>query len=170
VSIRFAPLTAGDLPQMFEWLRRPHVARWWPGEAETYEQVVAHYLPAIEGRDPSDNYLIVVDDRPIGMIQTYLVADYPEWEEILHVGPGVAGVDLFMGEEDAIGRGLGPQVLRAFIAEVVFARDATHAVVAGIEPENPRSLRAFEKVGFHFAFDYEEEGRPHRLLRLDRDG
>jgi RimJ/RimL family protein N-acetyltransferase len=168
VSIRFAPLTAGDLPQICEWLRRPHVERWWPGEAETYEQVVAHYLPAIEGSDPSDNYLIVVDERPIGMIQTYLVVDYPEWESILHLGPGVAGVDLFIGEEDAVGRGLGTQILRAFIAEVVFGRAGTHAVVAGIEPENERSLRAFEKVGFRFAFDYEEEGRPHTLLRCDR--
>jgi aminoglycoside 6'-N-acetyltransferase len=168
VSIRFAPLTAGDLQQICEWLRRPHVERWWPGEAETYEQVVGHYLPAIEGRDPTDNYLIVVDERPVGMIQTYLVADYPEWESILQLGPGVAGVDLFIGEEDAIGRGLGPEILRAFVSEIVFAREGTQAVVAGVEPENVRSLRAFEKVGFRFAFDYEEDGRPHTLLRCDR--
>jgi aminoglycoside 6'-N-acetyltransferase len=169
VSIRFTPLTAGDLPQIDEWLRRPHVARWWPRDDETPAYALAEYLPAIEGRDPTDNFLIVVDDRPIGMIQTYLVSDYPEWEAILHVGPGVAGVDLFIGEEDAIGRGLGPEVLTSFIADVVFAKEETRAVVAGIEPENARSLRAFEKVGFRFAFDYQEEGRPHRLLRLERD-
>ena len=49
------------------------------------------------------------------------------------------------------------------------AEDGIHAVVAGIEPGNNRSIRAFEKAGFRFAFDYEEEGTPHRLLRLDRD-
>ena len=74
----------------------------------------------------------------------------------------------FIGEEDAIGRGLGPEILRAFISEVVFAQEGTHAVVAGVEPENMRSLRAFEKAGFRFAFDYEEDGRPHTLLRCDR--
>jgi RimJ/RimL family protein N-acetyltransferase len=168
VSIRFVPLAAGDLAQICDWLRRPHVERWWPGEAETEEQVVAHYLPAIEGRDPTDNYLIVVDDRPIGMIQTYLVSDYPEWDSSLGLGAGVAGVDLFIGEEDAVGRGLGTEILRAFVSEVVFARETTHAVVAGVEPENARSLRAFEKAGFRLAFDYEEDGRPHRLLRRDR--
>lgn len=170
MSIRFTPLAVGDLPQIDAWLRRPHVARWWPRTDETYEYVLTEYLPAIEGRDPSDNFLILVDERPIGMIQTYLVADYPEWEAILHLGPGVAGVDLFIGEDDAVGRGLGPQILSAFISEVVFAKDGTHAVVAGIELANGRSLRAFEKVGFRFAFDYEEEGRPHRLVRLERDG
>jgi aminoglycoside 6'-N-acetyltransferase len=167
VSIRFEPLTREDLPQLLAWLQRPHVAEWWR-DLQTMEQLEADHLPAIEGTEPSFDYVIVVDDRPVGMIQTYLVSDFPEWEEILHVGEGVAGVDLLIGEEDAIGRGLGPDVLRTFIAEVVFAKEGTHAVVAGIEPGNGRSLRAFEKAGFRFAFDYEEEGRPHRLMRLER--
>ena len=32
---------------------------------ETYEQVVAHYLPCIEGREPTDHYLILVDGRDV---------------------------------------------------------------------------------------------------------
>jgi RimJ/RimL family protein N-acetyltransferase len=167
VSIRFRPLTRDDLVQLHAWLQKPHVAAWWR-DLETMEQVEADHLAALEGREPSYHYLIVVDDRPVGMIQWYLVSDFPEWEEILHVGDGVAGVDLLIGEEDAVGRGLGPEVLRTFISEVVFADAGTTAVVAGVEPGNTRSLRAFEKAGFRVAFDYEEEGRPHRLLRLER--
>jgi aminoglycoside 6'-N-acetyltransferase len=168
VSIRFEPLTRQDLPQLLAWLQKPHVAEWWR-DLQTMEQVEADHLPAIDGQEPSFHYVIVVDDRPIGMIQSYLVSDFPEWEEILHVGEGVAGVDVLIGEEGEIGRGLGPEVLRTFISEVVFANEGTRAVVAGIEPANTRSLRAFEKAGFRFAFDYEEEGRPHRLLRLERE-
>jgi aminoglycoside 6'-N-acetyltransferase len=168
VSIRFEPLTRNDLVQLHAWLQKPHVAAWWRGP-ETLEEVEADHLPSIDGTEPSYHYVIVVDGRPVGMIQWYLVSDFPEWEEILDVGEGVAGVDLLIGEEDATGRGLGPEVLRSFIAEVVFAKEKTHAVVAGVEPGNTRSLRAFEKAGFRFAFDYEEEGRPHRLLRLERE-
>ena len=167
MSIRFEPLTHDDLVRLHAWLQKPHVAHWWR-DLQTMEQVEAEHLPALEGREPSDHYLIVVDDRPVGMIQTYLVADFPEWQDILDVGPGVAGVDLLIGEEDAIGRGLGAEILRAFSAEIVFATEGTHACVAGIEPENTRSLRAFEKAGFRFVRDYEEEGRPHRLMRLER--
>jgi hypothetical protein len=29
------------------------------------------------------DYLIVVDERPIGMIETYVVSDHPEWEAIV---------------------------------------------------------------------------------------
>jgi aminoglycoside 6'-N-acetyltransferase len=102
------------------------------------------------------------------MIQTYLVSDYPEWEAVVQVGAGVAGVDLMIGEADLIGQGLGPQVLAQFARDVVFARRGTQAAIATVEETNRRSWRAFEKAGFRYVRDVEEEGRPHRLMRLDR--
>src|SRR5439155_1056000 len=36
--------------------------------------------------DPTDHYLIVVDGRPVGVIQTYLAADHLDWEQIVQVG------------------------------------------------------------------------------------
>jgi aminoglycoside 6'-N-acetyltransferase len=98
------------------------------------------------------------------MIQTYLVSDYQDWEEIVQVGPGVAGVDILIGDEDQVGRGLGPKILAQFVRDVVTA----DAVVATVEEPNRRSWRAFEKAGFRRVRDVEEEGLPHRLMRLDR--
>ena len=167
MRVAFRPLTHADLPLLFDWVHRPHVKRWWYPE-ETFDEWSREYVDAIEGRDPTDMYVIECDGRAIGAIQTYLVADHPEWEALVQVGPGVAGVDLFVGEEDRIGRGLGPEILRAFLRDVVFARPDVVACVAGVEPENGRSLRAFEKVGFRPVREYVEEDRPHRLLRLDR--
>ena len=132
------------------------------------EDSLHEYEQAIAGLDPSDHYLIVVDGRPVGMIETYLVSDHPEWEEIVRVGEGVAGVDLLIGEEELTGRGLGPQALAAFTSEIVFANSPTHACVAAVDERNRRSWRAFEKAGFRYLCDVEEEGRPHRLMRLDR--
>lgn len=159
-------MTADDLPIFDDWVHRPHVAPWWHPD----ETTIPETLDAIEGRDPADYYVIVVDRQPLGVIQTYSVSHYPEWEEILRVGGGVAGVDLFIGEEDSIGRGLGPEVLRAFMRDVVFAQPTTHSCVAGVEPANVRSIRAFEKAGFVAGRVYEEDGRPHRLMRLERGG
>jgi aminoglycoside 6'-N-acetyltransferase len=159
--IEFAPLTEDDLPQVEEWLRREHVARWW---REDISESLAEYRAALEGREPTDHYLIVVDGRAVGMIQTYLVSDYPDWEEVVQVGPDVAGVDIMIGEEELIGRGLGPQILSAFVRDFVKAP----AVVATVEEPNRRSWRAFEKAGFRHVRDVEEDGLPHRLMRLDR--
>jgi RimJ/RimL family protein N-acetyltransferase len=159
--IEFHPLAESDLPQIEEWLRREHVARWW---RDDIQESLAEYRAALEGREPTDHYLIVVGGRAIGMIQTYLVSDYQDWEEIVQVGPGVAGVDILIGEEDQVGRGLGPQILAQFVRDVVTAG----AVVATVEKSNRRSWRAFEKAGFRHVRDVEEDGLPHRLMRLDR--
>src|SRR5439155_27134166 len=64
-----------------------------------------------------EHYVILVDGRAVGLIQTYVVADNPDWEAIVQVGPGVAGVDILIGEEELTGRGLGPQVLAKFVEE-----------------------------------------------------
>ena len=165
--IAFRPLVEDDLVRFHAWLQRPHVKRWWR-HRETYEQVVAHYLPCIEGREPTDHYVILLDGRPVGVIQTYLVSDYPDWEAIVQTREGVAGVDLMIGEENLIGRGIGPLVLEQFAADVVFARPDVTACAATVEEENRRSWRAFEKAGFTHVRDVEEDGLPHRLMRLER--
>ena len=162
--IEFEPLREDDLPLVRDWLERDHVRRWW---RDPIDEAIAKRRQGIEeGR--TDQYLIVVDGRPAGIIQTYLVAESPDWEEIVGAERGLAGVDLLIGEEELVGRGLGPEVLRAFAREVVFARPATHACVATVEEPNRRSWRAFEKAGFRHVRDVEEDGLPHRLLRLDR--
>jgi aminoglycoside 6'-N-acetyltransferase len=162
--IEFQPLRKDYLPLLRDWLTREHVRRWWRDPIES----LAEYEQAIDGLDPTDHYLILLDGRPVGMIETYLVSDHPEWEAIVQVGEGVAGVDLLIGEEELIGRGLGPQALEAFVKDVVFANPGTHACVASVDEANRRSWRAFEKAGFHHVRDVEEDGLPHRLMRLDR--
>jgi aminoglycoside 6'-N-acetyltransferase len=159
--IEFTPLTEDHLPLVEEWLGREHVARWW---RDPIPEALAECRAGIEGRVPTDYYLIVVDERPAGMLQTYLASDYPEWEEVVQVGAGVAGVDILIGEEELIGRGLGPKILAAFVRDVVSAP----SVVATVEEPNRRSWRAFEKAGFRHVRDVEEDGLPHRLMRLDR--
>jgi aminoglycoside 6'-N-acetyltransferase len=163
--IEFQPLHKDDLALVRDWLEREHVRRWW---RDSLDDSISGYERAIDGLDPSDHYLIVVAGRPVGMVETYLVSDHPEWEQVVQVGEGVAGVDLLIGEADLTGSGLGPRILEAFVDEIVFASPETQACVAAVDEENRRSWRAFEKAGFHYVRDVEEEGRPHRLMRLDR--
>lgn len=163
--IEFPPLVADDLPQVAAWLRRDHVAPWW---RDHIEESLEGYRAAIEGREPTDHYLIAVDRRPVGMIQTYLVSDYPEWQAVVQVGDGVAGVDLMIGEAGLVGQGLGPRILDEFVRDVVFASPAVSAVVATPEEANRRSWRAFEKAGFRYIRAVIDEGEPARLMRRDR--
>lgn len=163
--IAFPPLCEEDVVLVERWLKEDHVARWW---REPVEEAIEKRYAGIEGRRPTCQFLIELDGRPAGMIQTYLVRDHPEWQALVQVGDDVAGVDLMIGEPDLVGHGIGPRVLTTFVRDVVFAEPCTNAVVATVEEPNRRSWRAFEKAGFRHARDVEEDGLPHRLMRLDR--
>jgi RimJ/RimL family protein N-acetyltransferase len=90
-TLRFRKMAADDLPLVHEWLERPHVKRWW-SDRETYEEVVEHYLPSIQGEEPTDHYVVLLDERPIGFVQTYLVSDHPDYATLVEVGEGIAGL------------------------------------------------------------------------------
>jgi RimJ/RimL family protein N-acetyltransferase len=170
VRIGFRPLAADELPLLHEWLQREHVQLWWT-DRETYDEVVRHYLPAIEGSAPTDLYLILSDGRPVGFIQTYRVSDYPEYRDLVAVEEGVAGVDLFVAEPELTGRGFGSEALRRFVADIVFSDPEIHACVADPDAENIASLRAFEKAGFRVVrrfVDPNDHDKLHALLRFDR--
>jgi aminoglycoside 6'-N-acetyltransferase len=162
-------MNADDLRLLHEWLQRPHVRTWW-SEHETYEDVVEHYLPAIEGREPTDHYLILLDERPIGFIQTYLVSDYLEYAALVQVGERVAGVDLLIADPELTGKGVGSEVLRAFTRDVVFTRESTIACVADPDVRNMASIRAFEKTGFSVVREFVDpsDGQTHALMWLKR--
>jgi aminoglycoside 6'-N-acetyltransferase len=161
-------MVADDLRLLHEWTRRPHALRWY-GDHGSYEDVVRHYLPAIEGSDPTDHYIVVVDGAPVGMVQTYVVADYPEYAKLIGVeDSATAGVDIIIGEEELTGKGLGTEVLRCFVDDVVFSREETTSCVAGPHSLNVASLRAFEKAGFRRVSTHIEDGAEHVLMRVDR--
>ena len=165
MTIAFPPLREEDVVLIERWLKEEHVARWW---REPVEEAIEKRYEAIEGRRPTRQFLIVLDGRPAGMIQTYLVTDHPEWQQLVQVDDDVAGVDLLIGEPDLVGHGLGPRIVAAFTRDVVFVDPAVYAVVATVEESNRQSWRAFEKAGFWHVLDVEEDGLPHRLMRLDR--
>lgn len=170
--IDFRPMVADDLLLLHEWLERPHVRRWW-GKSRTFDGVVEHYLPAIEGSDPTDHYIVLLDDRPIGMLQTYLVADYPDHAKLMGIDDtATAGADILIGEEELIGRGLGTQILRRFVDGIVFARPETTSCIADPDVANIASVRAFEKAGFHVERTFVDpaDGQTRAVVRRDRQG
>jgi RimJ/RimL family protein N-acetyltransferase len=169
MAISFRLMTRDDLPLVHEWHQRPHVVRWWTVR-KTFEETESHYLPTIEGTDPTQHYLALLDGEPLGMIQTYLVTDYPDFAALIEEGEGTAGLDLFIGNEAQTGKGLGTEMIRRFVEEIVFARPETTACVADPDVKNRASMRAFEKAGFRAVREFvdPEDGQVHALVRRER--
>jgi aminoglycoside 6'-N-acetyltransferase len=159
------------------------VYEWWgvhsgPGSlggsgraAATVEQVDAKYRPMIEDPDPSTRrFVIVVDDQDIGLIQCTRLTREPAYARATGEAPDTtASIDLLIGEADAVGRGVGPAVIDAFVEDVVLDDPRVERVVAGPHPDNRRSCRAFEKAGFVFVRDVVVPGSgPERLYARAR--
>jgi len=162
-------MESDDLHVVHGWLSRPHVRRWWGGR-ESYDEIAEHYRSAIEGERPTDLYIALLDDEPIGFVQTYLVADYPDYAALVGAGEGVAGVDLFIGDAALTGQGIGSEILRRFVDEIVFVAPTTTSCLADPDVRNVASIRAFEKAGFRVVSEFVDpkDGQTHALVRRDR--
>jgi RimJ/RimL family protein N-acetyltransferase len=150
-------------------LQRPHVHEWW-NDHTTLAEVVDHYGPSIDGGDPTDHYVVLLDGQPIGFVETYLIADYPDWEATVGGEPGAVGVDLFVADPTLTGKGLGTRLLRQFVGEVALERPGATHCLADPDAANAASLRAFEKAGFRVVREFvdPDDQRPHALVRFDR--
>jgi RimJ/RimL family protein N-acetyltransferase len=156
------------LPLLHDWLQRPHVHEWW-NEHSTLDEVADHYGPSIDGGDPTDHYVVLLDERPIGFVETYLIADHSEWELTIGAEPGAVGVDLFIAEPELTGKGLGTQLLQQFVGEVALARPGATHCLADPDVANAASLRAFEKAGFRVVREFvdPEDNCRHAVVRFD---
>jgi len=170
MAITFRPVTRDDFPLLLKWHVRPHVERWW-NTRRTMEEIEEHYGPTVDGTEPTGHYVALLDGEPFGMIQSYLMADYPDWAETTGESTDAAGVDLFIGDESLTGQGLGTEMLERCVQEIVFARPETTAVAADPNVRNTASVRAFEKAGFLAVREFVDptDGELHVLVRRERD-
>lgn len=154
------------------WLLQPHVARWWhddPKETLYPEGTLAEWGAAIRGEDPTDMFVIELDGRPIGVIQSYIVQDYEDYaDQVGELPERSLSVDLFIGEPELIGIGHGTALLREFLREA-FARHGVAYAVIGPARANVPAIRSYEKVGFRYLRDYREDDTTdpvHMLLDI----
>ncbi|HEY7387984.1 MAG TPA: GNAT family N-acetyltransferase [Bryobacteraceae bacterium] len=168
-SVSFRPLERSDFPLLQEWLAAPHVAVWWNERADL-ASVEEKYGPRVEGTEPTHVFVIEQDGRPIGWIQWYLWADYPEHARQLGAAPSSAGIDLAIGDIKMTGLGVGPAAIREFTKQLVFVNSTVCTVVTDPDESNLRSLKAFKKAGFRAVkiVQLAGEGCKRQVLRLDR--
>ncbi len=159
-----------DLPLLERWLLQPHVREWWDDRPGEPYPDLSGYRAALRGENLTENFVIRADGRPVGFIETYRIDDDPEYAAALDLGEPAAGVDVYLGEPDMLHRGNGPELLRAFLREIVFERYGELCVI-GPANVNVSAIRAYEKVGFrHFKNAFVPgERHPEYLMRLRKE-
>jgi aminoglycoside 6'-N-acetyltransferase len=153
-DLGFRPLERGDFDLLVQWMAAPHVRYWW-GDPRDRAGVEAEFGPCIDGTDPTLVFVVTAENGetgsvPIGIVQSYMLRDTPKYEAAVAVTEA-AGLDLFIGERELIGTGLGKEIIARFLAEIGWATfPEAKRYMAGPSVRNIRSRRAFEQVGFVF--------------------
>ena len=175
--ITWRRVTEADFPLLRRWLAEPHVARWWNHETSA-AAVARDFGPVARGEEPAEDWLVLLEGTPVGLVQRCLWGDYPEYLEemagVMEVPPAAATVDYLIGDPACTGQGLGPRIIRAMVARTW--RDHPHApaVVVPVVAANRASWRALEKAGFVRVAEGELEpdnpvdDRLHYVYRIDR--
>ena len=129
-----------------QWLRRPHVARWWL-DPPTLLELERDYLPRAKNESSTRAYIALLAEEPIGFIQSYVALGSGDgwWE--LETDPGTRGIDQFLANSDQLGRGLGSTMVNAFV-ELLFQDPAVTKVQTDPSPDNVRAIRSYQRAGF----------------------
>jgi aminoglycoside 6'-N-acetyltransferase len=169
-DLRFRPLVREDFGDLERWLSAPHVRLWW-GEPLDAAGVEKEFGPCIDGVDPTLVFITTLAHRPIGMVQAYLLSDNPDYEAAVGVRDA-AGMDLFIGEPDLLGVGIGKAIVRTFVTDIGWgAFPRVKRFMAGPSARNLRSRRSFEAAGFACVglVDVAGEPDPQAVMVLERD-
>jgi len=141
-SIELGPVESSARGALLsEWLRRPHVARWW-GEAEA----ALAWSPG--EADGSGESFILHDQRPVGYVRWQRVLRCDLDAAGLHEVPdGAIDIDILIGEPELTGCGVGSRALSQLLERLW--RDPS-VPLAGMSASaaNESALRAYEKAGF----------------------
>lgn len=144
-GVELRPLAEGDLDAVCGWLRRPHVARWWPPDLDlTAER--EKFRRRIRGEDPTHMLVIEVAGRPVGWCQWYRWGDEPDAADYGATSADF-GIDYAIGEPSAIGRGIGTRMVAVLIGQVR-SRHPTAGFLVDVDPANRASQRVLEHNGF----------------------
>lgn len=148
MQINFKPVEVDDLALLESWMALPHWRQWW-GEADSE---LGQICEMIEGRDTTRPFLFLVDGEPAGYIQFWHVGHHqnPSWilrnPWLADLPRDAIGVDLSIGEETNLSKGIGSAVLKKFVA--ILKELGHETIIIDPDPDNARAIRAYEKAGF----------------------
>jgi aminoglycoside 6'-N-acetyltransferase len=160
-----------------DWLREPQVARWWNHE-HSAEAVERDFGASVRGEEPGEDLVVVLDGRPIGLLQRSVISDYPEelaeFSAVVDVPEGAVELDYLIADASMRGRGLGSRLIAMAVDRTWSDYPSAHAVLVAVVAANTASWRALEKAGLtRIAEAFMEPDNPvdeplHYIYRVDR--
>lgn len=156
MKLTFIPLQESHFPLLLKWLEMPHVKAWWDQDVQwtsklikkKFETYVQGYKILKNIKKPMHSFIICKDEKEIGYIQFYNAYDFPREQGYVIEGlpKNMASLDVFIGEKDEVGKGLGALLLMQFLKEHI--DPVYEACFVDPDTANVQAIRTYEKAGF----------------------
>ncbi len=170
----FEKLTKPYRSLVLSWLAKLHVAEFYYGDGlKNTMQNIELYCDGINdnGSYTFEHWLAFLNAKPYGFLMTTPVTgpydDTDDYNKYYADGKKIYTLDVLIGEETYLGKGLAPEMISSFIRS-----HYSHANYFLIDPSviNPKAIHVYEKVGFRKIGEFYPSFDPtvkHLMMRLD---
>jgi aminoglycoside 6'-N-acetyltransferase len=160
--VKLRPAASADIPLLEYWDTKPHV------QSATGDDDVADWSAELTA-DPRWQQVLIAEDagRAVGVVQ---IID-PR-NEVTHywgdVDPDLRAIDIWIGEEADLGRGLGTQMMELAIAMCFDPPEVTGILIDPLQ-SNSRAQRFYARMGFEVVGPRVFDTDHCLVMRLDRN-
>lgn len=141
-DVSFREVVEDDLPDLVRWLADPGVREFYGNPDETVDEARESYIEP-DPTTPCRRFVIEWRGRGVGEIQYYD-------DDAGHERCWSAGIDIFIGEPEARGRGVGIEAIRVML-RFLFEELRVHRVIIDPEVGNARAIHVYQRAGFRLS-------------------
>lgn len=169
----FRKTKAADKPLILSWLDKTHVKAFYYGDGrQNTLNNIELYAKGINnnGSYSFDHWLALINGNPFAFLITSNVEgphnpddDYDKW----HVAGKITyTLDLLIGPESYLGKGLATEMITCFIKDCFAQADY---FLIDPEKDNIKAIHVYEKAGFQKIAEFipEHNPKPHVMMRLE---
>lgn len=172
--ISFRSLSESDFPLLLKWLETPHVKAWWDKDVlwsidkveKKYLDYVFHYKIEKGEKKSIFAYIIELEGAAVGYIQYYDARDFLTIPEGRSIPENTASIDLYIGEQSALKKGVGSKALLQLMNDKVFNQFDAALVTPDIK--NHGAIACYQRAGFISCLTKQESNE--RWLIAKKDG
>lgn len=171
MRLALCPLRRTDFGLLGGWLAEPHVQLWWEPRHDE-EFLEAKYGPRIDGEEPTEVFVVELDEEPVGLFQWCPAEHYAWWPTELGLAENAVVIDALIGNPAAVGRGVGSALLQHAIPRALERYPDAGRLLASPKARNAASCRVLDKAGFALVHEGElvRDGQPvSRIYSLERE-
>lgn len=156
-----------DYDLIYEWLHKEHVKPYFFGQGlqntlnnlKLFVQGINH-----NGRYEFAHWLANIDSKPFAFLMTSPVTVNDHW---YNQDSSTIMLDLLIGEEAYLGKGLAAEMIKAFIDSLP---NTINRILIDPAEENTRAVHVYEKAGFNKIAEFKPDYHPvpHWMMELNR--